>query len=68
MSLKHVHVAFVLMATLLALFCGFRALSELRSGASATFVLATIASVVVAGLLVRYQLRFLRACREAGIQ
>lgn len=68
MSLKHVHVAFVVAAMLLTLFCGFRALTALRSSGSATFALATIAALAVVVLLVRYQQRFLRACREAGIQ
>lgn len=68
MSLKHVHVAFVVMAMLLTLFCGARALSELQNGGSAFFAVATVGAVAVVALLVRYQQRFLRACREAGIQ
>lgn len=68
MSLKHVHVAFVAMAMLLTLFCGFRAWSEMRSGGSMAYALVAIAALAVAGLLVRYQQRFLRSCREAGIQ
>ncbi len=68
MSLKHVHVAFVVMAMLLTLFCGFRAWSEMRSGGTVTYALVAVAALAVAVLLLRYQQRFLRTCREAGIQ
>lgn len=68
MSLKHVHVAFVVMAMLLTLFCGFRAWSELQNDGSMVYAVVTIAALAVSGLLLRYQQRFRRTCREAGIQ
>ena len=68
MSLKHVHLAFVVAAMLLTLFCAVRAVSELRSGGSWTLGLVTVGALAAVGVLIRYQQRFLRSCREAGIQ
>lgn len=68
MSLKHVHLAFVATAMLLILFCVFRAVTELRVSGSWTLGIATLGALAAFGLLVRYQQRFLRSCREAGIR
>jgi hypothetical protein len=68
MSLKHVHLAFVVAAMLLTTFCAVRAMAALLSGGSWMLAVATVGAVVIVALLVQYQHRFLRACREAGIQ
>lgn len=68
MSLKNVHLLFVMVATLLALFCGAQAFERFRADGSVTLLGAALMAVVAAGLLVQYERRFLRRCREAGIR
>lgn len=68
MSLKNVHVVFIVAATILALFCAVRALGSFRAGGSPVTAVAAVASLAGAALLVRYETRFLRRCREQGIR
>lgn len=67
MSLKHVHVLFVVASTLLILFCGVQAVAAFRSTGSSTMAGAAVLALAAVGLLLRYELMFLRRCREAGI-
>lgn len=68
MSLKHVHVLFVVAATLLVLFCGVQAAGAFRSTGSVTMAGAALLALAGVATLVRYEFVFLRRCREAGIR
>ena len=68
MSLKNVHVVFIVAATLLALFCAVRAFGSFRAEGSPMMAVAVVASLASAALLVRYETRFVRRCREQGIR
>jgi hypothetical protein len=68
MSLKNVHVLFVVAATLLVLFCGVQAVGAFRTTGSAVMAGAAVLALAAAATLVRYELAFLRRCREAGIR
>ena len=68
MSLKHVHVAFILGATLLALFCAVLAFGQFREDGAPLPGAAVAASLAAAVLLLGYESRFLRRCRREGIR
>lgn len=69
MSLKNVHVLFVVIATLLVLFCGVQAFGSYRAeGSMLTGTVAALASLGLALLLAGYERRFIRRCREEGIR
>ncbi|MGE3958283.1 MAG: hypothetical protein AB7H96_16335 [Vicinamibacterales bacterium] len=68
MSLKNVHVAFVVAAALLVLFCGLQAVGSFREGGSVLMAAAALVSGLGVIALVRYEIAFLRRCREAGIR
>ncbi|MGC4083576.1 MAG: hypothetical protein QM736_16055 [Vicinamibacterales bacterium] len=68
MSLKTVHLVFVTAATMLALWCGAQALQAFRATGSPTMGTAVVGAILTAGVLVGYERRFLRRCREAGIR
>ncbi len=68
MSLKNVHVVFIIIAVLLALFCAVLAFDSFRTSGSPLTGLSALASLAGAGLLVGYEAAFLRRCRREGIQ
>lgn len=68
MSLKNVHLLFVVTALLLVLFCGVEAARLFVRAGSAPMAAAVLGAALAAGALVRYELAFLRRCREAGIR
>ncbi|MFN7915813.1 MAG: hypothetical protein U0Q55_10790 [Vicinamibacterales bacterium] len=68
MTLRNVHVLFVVSAVLLVLFCGAEAVRAFLRAGSVLMAGAAAGAVLAAGLLVRYELTFLRRCREAGIR
>ena len=68
MSLKHVHLAFIVAATLLALFCSVDAFVRYRVDGSPLVGLAALGALGLAAALVRYELHFVRRCREMGIR
>ena len=68
MSLKHVHTAFIVGATLLAAMCATQAWERFRADGSPLMAIAAAAALGAAALLVRYEIRFLERCRREGIQ
>ena len=68
MSLKHVHVVFIVVATLLVLFCGVVAFEQFRVDGTPLMACATLGALVGAAALVRYEALFMRRCREVGIR
>lgn len=68
MSLKNMHIAFVVAAIGLALFCGVRGLETFLAEARPSGAVACAASVVVAATLAWYEAGFIRRCRKAGIR
>lgn len=68
MSLKHVHVVFIVAATLLVLFCGVVALERFRAEGAPLMACAVLGSLVGAAALVRYEALFMKRCREEGIR
>ena len=68
MSLKNVHVVFIISAVLLALFCFVDAYGAFRADGSPVMAAAALMCAGVSVLLVAYGARFVRRCREAGIR
>jgi hypothetical protein len=68
MSLKNVHVLFIVTACVMVLSCGLLALDAFRAGGSPLLVAAAGVAVAVVVFLVRYETQFLRRCRQAGIR
>ncbi len=68
MSLKNFHLVFIVLAVLLALFCGVLAFNSYRASGSLVTGLAALGSLAAAALLTRYEAGFLRRCREGGIR
>lgn len=68
MSLKNVHVLFIVAATVLALFCAVQAFDRYQTDGSMLAAVAGAAAVLAAGLLVRYETLFLKRCRLEGIR
>ena len=68
MSLKHVHAVFIVVATLLGLFCGAVAFQRFRADGTLLTACATIGALVGAASLVRYEVLFMKRCREVGIR
>jgi hypothetical protein len=68
MSLKHVHVVFIVVATLLVLFCGAVAFQEFRTDGAPLMACAAVGALLGAAALVRYEALFIRRCREVGIR
>ncbi len=68
MSLKHVHVVFIVVATLLVLFCGVVAFQRFQAGGGLLMACAMLGALVGAGALVRYETLFMKRCRELGIR
>jgi len=68
MSLKNVHLVFIVMATLLALLCAVLAFGRFRTGGSPLMGAASLCGVLAAGALARYEARFVRRCRAEGIR
>ncbi|MBS1817135.1 MAG: hypothetical protein JSU08_04335 [Acidobacteria bacterium] len=68
MSLKNVHVAFVLAAIGLCIMYGVQALQAFLDDPRPSSGIAGAAAVAAAVILGWYEARFLRGCREAGIR
>lgn len=68
MSLKKVHVLFMVAATMLALFCAVVAFDNFRADGSPLMAAASAGAVGAAVLMVRYEAFFLGRCRRAGVR
>ena len=68
MSLKHVHVVFIVVATLLVLFCGVVAFERFRVDGAPLMACAALGALVGVAALVRYESLFMKRCREVGIR
>jgi len=68
MSLKHVHVVFIVVATLLVLFCGVVAFERFRADGAPLMACAALGALFGVAALVRYETLFMKRCREVGIR
>lgn len=68
MSLKQVHVAFIVVATLLVLYCGGVALQRFLVERTPLMAAAVVAALMAVVALVRYETLFMKRCREVGIR
>jgi hypothetical protein len=63
-----VHALFIGAAVLLSLLCAGQAFGAFRAHGSGLMAAAAIGATLVALVLVGYEARFLRRCREEGIR
>ena len=68
MSLKNVHLIFIVAATLLALLCALLAFGRFQDGGSPLMAAASACAVLAAAVLAAYEARFVRRCRAEGIR
>ena len=67
MSLKQFHVLFISLSVVLCVWFALWAFGVYRTSAQSTYLAAAIASFVISGALVAYEVNFLRKCRRIGI-
>jgi hypothetical protein len=67
-SLKRFHMLFVIVATIVALFCAAQAFASYRAERDVMMALLSVSSLAGAALLVRAEVLFLRRCREGGVR
>ena len=68
MSLKSVHLFFIIASAVLSLLMGVRAAKAYRSGfGSLSYLMTAAVSLLVAGLLARYAVLFARRARRIGL-
>ena len=65
MSLKHVHTAFIVAATVLAAECATQAFTMFQAERTAGLAAATAGAIGAVALLATYEARFLQRCRRA---
>jgi hypothetical protein len=68
MSLKTFHLLFVAAAVLMALFGVAQALASYRADGHSVMLVAAIGALAATALLVRFEILFLRRCRQEGVR
>ena len=67
MSLKHFHLLFVITAAVMALFCAAQALAAYRADGQRAMAALAVVAVLGVAALVRFEMAFLRRCRQEGV-
>jgi hypothetical protein len=68
MSLKHVHIGFIVVATLLTLLVGVDAVSRFRADGSLEWAATAAGAAGAVVALAAYERSFIARCRRAGIR